>query len=334
MRLDFHKNHRLLFGTVLAVFVVLTLIIGVWPAWWVQANNEPLRGSEPLTDRERAGLQVYVSEGCVYCHTQQVRPLPQDTARYGRPSAPGDYARLEPTDLWRQTPSVLGTERTGPDLSNVGERQPDATWHHMHLFQPRSVVEGSVMPAYPWLYEVKEQPGPDDRVVPIPGEHAPGGGKVVATEEAEALVAYLQSLRQPPLPGGGESGGEGGASGAAGTGASARPDGARVYETQCASCHQPDGSGVEGAYPPLAGDPVVTDGDPRRHIQIVLFGLEGKSIEGTSYPAVMPAWGDRLSDEEVAAVVNHERTAWGNDAPTVTAEEVAAVREEGPPDGP
>lgn len=328
MRLDFHKDHRLLFGTVLVVFVVLTLMIAVWPAWWVQTHNEPLPESEPLSESERRGLQVYVSEGCVYCHTQQVRPLPQDTSRYGRASAPGDYARLEPTGPWRQTPSVLGTERTGPDLSNIGERQPGATWHHIHLYQPRALVEGSVMPAYPWLYEVTARPDSGDTVVPVPGEHAPDDGQVVATERAEALVAYLQSLQQPPLPGRGATGATGEAE-ATGDG----PSGSRVYRARCASCHQPDGSGVQGAYPPLAGDPVVTAEDPTRHIEIVLFGLEGKTIDGVSYPAAMPGWGDRLSDEAVAAVVNHERTSWGNDAPTVTAEDVAAVRKEGAPDG-
>lgn len=332
MRLDFHENPRLLFGTVLAVFVVLTLVIAVWPAWWVQTNNRPLPGSEPLTAEQREGLQVYVSEGCVYCHTQQVRPLPQDTSRYGRASAPGDYARLEPTGPWRQTPSVLGTERTGPDLSNVGARQPGATWHHIHLYQPRALVEGSVMPAYPWLYEVKARPDSGDVVVPVPGEHAPGEGKVVATEEAEVLVAYLLSRRQPPLPGeAGTAAGEGGpAAGAGGTGAG--PSGASVYAARCASCHQPDGGGVEGAYPPLAGDPVVTAEDPTEHIRTVLFGLQGKTINGVSYPAAMPAFADQLSDAAVAAVVNHERTSWGNDAPAVTAADVAEVRREGPPD--
>ena len=327
MRLDFHQNHRLLFGTVLVVFVVLTLIIAVWPAWWVQTNNAPLPDDEPLTAEERRGLQVYVAEGCVYCHTQQVRPLPQDTSRYGRPSAPGDYARLEPTGPWRQTPSVLGTERTGPDLANIGDRQPGATWHHIHLYQPRALVEGSVMPAFPWLYEVKARPDTGDVVVPVPGEHAPEEGEVVATERAEALVAYLLSLRQPPLPAGGAPAAAAGPSETDGG-----PSGARIYASRCASCHQPDGGGVEGAYPPLAGDPVVTAEDPTRHVQIVLFGLQGKTIGGVSYPAAMPGWADRLSDEAVAAVVNHERTSWGHDAPTVTAEDVAEIRREGPPD--
>jgi cytochrome c oxidase cbb3-type subunit 2 len=100
-----------------------------------------------------------------------------------------------------------------------------------------------------------------------------------------------------------------------------------VFQNNCATCHQSNGQGVPGSFPPLAGDPVVTADDPARHVEIVLNGLQGKTIEGTTYQAAMPAWGDRLSDAEIAAVVNHERTSWGNDAPTVTAEEVAGIRE-------
>lgn len=105
--------------------------------------------------------------------------------------------------------------------------------------------------------------------------------------------------------------------------------GASLYRTSCASCHQTNGQGVEGTFPPLAGDPVVTAPDPGRHVEIVLFGLQGKSIGGVDYVTPMPSWADQLSDAEVAAIVNHERTSWGNDASTVTAARVAEVRAAG-----
>src|SRR5690606_8224310 len=120
---------------------------------------------------------VYVAEGCVACHTQQVRPLEQD-APYGRPSAPGDYALMKQQDFWRTTPAMLGTERTGPDLTNVGARQPSEVWQYMHLYNPRSVVADSMMPAYPWLFEVKAEADPDDTVVPLPEAFAPADGVV------------------------------------------------------------------------------------------------------------------------------------------------------------
>lgn len=105
--------------------------------------------------------------------------------------------------------------------------------------------------------------------------------------------------------------------------------GSQLYRTSCANCHQANGEGVAGTFPPLAGSPAVTDEDPTRHIEIVLFGMQGETIDGVEYSAAMPPWAGQLSDEEVAAIINHERTSWGNDAPTVTAEDVKKVRQEG-----
>lgn len=107
--------------------------------------------------------------------------------------------------------------------------------------------------------------------------------------------------------------------------------GAAIYRTSCASCHQSNGVGLEGVFPPLAGDPVVLDDDPTRHIEIILFGLEGATINGMQYPAAMPGFAAQLSDAEIAAVVNHERTSWGHSAPTTTVDEVAEIRRGGAP---
>jgi mono/diheme cytochrome c family protein len=107
--------------------------------------------------------------------------------------------------------------------------------------------------------------------------------------------------------------------------------GATLYRTSCANCHQSNGQGVPGVFPPLAGDPVVTAPDPTEHIAVVLFGRSGRPIAGTTYPGSMPAWAQQLSDTEVAEIVSHERTSWGNKAPTTTADAVAAVRARGAP---
>ncbi len=324
MNLDFHENHRLLFAIVLAGFVFLTIVIAVSPALWVQDHTEPLPGSRELTDEEKQGLAVYVAEGCPYCHTQQVRPLDLDRP-YGRPSAPGDYARLRPQDVWRMTPGLLGTERTGPDLSNLAARQPSDTWNFIHLYNPRAVVADSVMQAYPWLFAVKREPASDDVVVPVPPGYAPREGKVTATARGKALVAYLLSLKQVAAPGYTET-----AAPAGGGAKTAAPgQGAAVYAAHCASCHGPNGEGVPGVFPPMKGDPAVTAADPTRHIAIVLFGLKGEEINGMRYMAAMPEHEDELSDAEIAAVVNHERTSWGNNSPQVTARDVATVRKQG-----
>ena len=102
-----------------------------------------------------------------------------------------------------------------------------------------------------------------------------------------------------------------------------------LYRTSCANCHQENGQGIPGTFPPLAGDPVVTAENPGEHIHTVLFGKKDVPISGVRYQAQMPAWAGQLSNEEVAAVINHERTSWGNNAPTVTADDVAKVRRQG-----
>lgn len=102
--------------------------------------------------------------------------------------------------------------------------------------------------------------------------------------------------------------------------------GAQVYSANCASCHGESGTGTPGAFPPLAGDPVVNGKDADAHIRIALHGLSGKSIGGKSYAAQMPPFGSQLSDAQIAAVVDHERTSWGNHGPTVTPAQVTRDR--------
>lgn len=102
--------------------------------------------------------------------------------------------------------------------------------------------------------------------------------------------------------------------------------GAQVYSSNCASCHGEAGTGTPGVFPPLAGDPVVNGRDADAHIRIVLHGLSGKSIGGKTYAAQMPAFGPQLSDAQIAAVIDHERTSWGNHGPTVTPPQVTKDR--------
>ncbi|WP_372635599.1 cytochrome c [Fodinibius sp.] len=102
--------------------------------------------------------------------------------------------------------------------------------------------------------------------------------------------------------------------------------GGTLYRT---SCHQSNGEGVPGAFPALGGDPVVTDEDPIRLTEVILFGMEGETIEGVEYSVIMPPFAEQLSDEEVAAIVSHKRTSWGNDVSIVSVEEVEKVRNKG-----
>ena len=104
-------------------------------------------------------------------------------------------------------------------------------------------------------------------------------------------------------------------------------EGRSVYTRLCQSCHQQDGGGVAGAFPPLSGSEWVK-GDPVRPVNIVLHGMEGEIVrDGVTYNAPMPGFARQLSDEEAAWVVSYIRNAFGNEAPEITAEEVETIRE-------
>jgi cbb3-type cytochrome c oxidase subunit II len=308
-----------IFGTSGTVYVALSMAMAVLPGIWL-SQTPPGPGVVPLTPKQAAGRRVYVAEGCSYCHTQQVRPLATDRA-FGRPAAPGDFAY--------QTPELLGSERTGPDLSNIGIRQPSAVWQFLHLYEPRSVVPQSIMPAFPWLFRVVDKAPENSASVPLPKEFAPARGVVIPTEKAEALVAYLQALKQPVLPGAGAAPTEVApppAAAPAPAGGFDAAAGATLFAANCSACHGDQGAGVPGAFPPLADDKVVNDADPTTHIRTVLHGASGRIIGGTKYDAAMPPFADQITDQQIADIIDHERSSWGNHAPLVTAKDVAAQR--------
>ena len=172
------------------VYAGFCIAMGVVPGV-AMSHLQPLPGVHALSAQEQRGRAIYVSEGCSYCHTQNIRPLAQDKV-FGRPSVGGDYVY--------DTPQLLGTERTGPDLSNIGLRQPSDVWQYIHLWDPRAVVHDSIMPRYPWLFTLKKHADPADVRVPVPPGYVPQGETVVATQQARDLVAYLKALKQAPLP--------------------------------------------------------------------------------------------------------------------------------------
>ncbi len=138
------------------------------------------------------GKEVYQELGCIACHTQQVRVASgMDIARgWGeRQSVARDYIHDSPT--------LIGNVRLGPDLSNIGKRRDDRNWHLLHFYNPQITSKGSNMPAYPFLYEVREIVGePSTKALDLPEEYAPGEGfEVVPTRRAESLAAYMLSLK-------------------------------------------------------------------------------------------------------------------------------------------
>lgn len=163
----------------------------------LQAQRDDALGTlhpAPYTGLEQDGRQVYISLGCTYCHTQQVRG-----GFYNADLERGwGMRRSHPRDYIFDHPQLLGTMRTGPDLANIGVRQPSAEWHHRHLYDPQETSPGSIMPPHRFLYEMRRIEGqPSDDALVLQGKDAPPEGyEVVPTYEAKALVAYLQRLDQ------------------------------------------------------------------------------------------------------------------------------------------
>lgn len=101
-------------------------------------------------------------------------------------------------------------------------------------------------------------------------------------------------------------------------------NGAAVFNTNCASCHQSDGKGGATA-PALAGNPLVT-GPANKVIHIVKNGLTGAvTVNGKSYNGIMPAWKGVISNDDIAAVITYVRSSWGNKASAVTSAQVAST---------
>ena len=148
------------------------------------------------------GKLVYQDLGCVSCHSQQVRreglgyDIGENSRGWGeRQSVARDYVREERV--------LLGSQRVGPDLRNLSARTNSAggeftaDWLYRYLYDPKLVMEGSAMPRYAFLF--KKQPivgQPSSKALELPESHAAEPGfEVVPTARAEALVAYLQSLK-------------------------------------------------------------------------------------------------------------------------------------------
>lgn len=327
--MDFFDNHKKLFRSALALFLGLTFVVAILPAINNQRNNAPLPGSAPMTENEHAGKRSFIANGCVACHTQQVRNVDMDNVFGDRPGIPADYAHNTRQDIWRNTATLMGTERTGPDLTNVGKRQPSMAWNLLHLYQPRAVVAKSIMPAYPWLFKVKKNVDSTDVEITVPDEYRKGvNGSIVATQEALDLVAYLQSLKQTPLPTGKkpmEFLYKKELPKVAKTGEAAElPDGGKLYVSNCQACHQANGEGLKGAFPSLVGSKIVLDDDIELFVDIIMNGYNARE----EY-AVMNAVGtdNNLTPEEVTAIINHERTSWGNNAEPVSLGDVRRIME-------
>jgi mono/diheme cytochrome c family protein len=171
--------------------------------------------------------------------------------------------------------------------------------------------------------ESRENPDPEEAGNPIPRWVlglalllAVGCAYYILRLSASAATEYgdrrtVSDLRQQPKPAGG--------------GASAA-DGATIFAARCAACHQATGAGLPGVFPPLAGSNWV-NGRDTTVIQILLHGIQGSlTVNGAKYNGSMPNFGAQLSDAEIAAVLTHVRSDWGNKAGAIGAQQVTAQR--------
>jgi len=295
------------------------------------------------------GAKEYLSLGCVTCHTQQVRSEESgfDVERgWGkRPSVPRDYIL--------QDEVLLGHNRVGPDLANVGLREYSSEWLHRHLFMPQSVVEGSICQPSPFLYKISKSPTESSiKTETIDKSEI----YIIPSLRANRIVSYLQSLHQNyQLPEIAFSDGEeedetilsevDTSTSISETNSSSLPtwlsqqitSGKEIYSKvspgggMCVACHLPNGKGQPGAFPPLADSDWVL-GDKERLIKISIHGLQGEiAVNGEKYVGVMQGFGQPLAspldDQQIADVLTYIRNEWGNSVSAISPEEVKAVRD-------
>lgn len=140
--------------------------------------------AEKCAEALELGRTIYIAEGCWHCHSQFVRPVSNESRRWGPVAATPEYQNA------LQRPVMFGTRRVGPDLSRESGRRSN-DWHAVHFFRPKLVSTGSPMPMYPWFFE----PAP---LAPTPTEKAPPAGE---GETAEAPAAAAPpTLEQPGQP--------------------------------------------------------------------------------------------------------------------------------------
>jgi cytochrome c oxidase cbb3-type subunit 2 len=142
MRHETIERNSILMLVLVLIVVSIGGIVEIAPLFYLESTIEKVKGVRPYSPLELAGRNIYVREGCYTCHSQMIRTLRDEQARYGHYSLAAESMYDHPFQ-W-------GSKRTGPDLARVGGRYSD-DWHVAHMNDPRSVVPQSVMPGYPFL---------------------------------------------------------------------------------------------------------------------------------------------------------------------------------------
>ncbi len=316
---------KMTFGTVLAgcIMIVVTAVFMTAGLSTLTFQQAPSDIARPLTEQEERGHQIYMGNGCVYCHTQYVRPQDWNAAGGGkaaRVAQAGDY-------VFQRT-MLLGTERTGPDLSQEGGVHAD-DWHYAHFQNPRYTSSNSIMPQFSFIDGLDKttgiptqgsdlanlvayvqslgQKGADERAAIQRtnkkdlqdslknGQGAPGSAPNVPYSQEHldflrTLVPETWKNTRSAMPPSNRS----------------LAHGKQIFLTNCIGCHGENGDGNGPAAQYLNPKPFnFTDVKAQQaHSEgqlyhFLLFGLPGSA---------MPAWGDYLTVNDIWDVINFVRT--------------------------
>jgi len=142
------ESKPILFTTLALVAILIGGAIEMIPTFLIKSNIPTIASVKPYTPLEIHGRDIYIREGCVSCHSQMVRPFRSEVQRYDPKNA--EYSKAG--EYVYDHPFLWGSKRTGPDLHRIGGKYFDS-WHYRHMLAPSEVSNGSIMPAYPWLFE-------------------------------------------------------------------------------------------------------------------------------------------------------------------------------------
>jgi cytochrome c oxidase cbb3-type subunit 2 len=292
-----------LFTLVVTVVILLgTAVMMVYPMFSKEMHPK-MAELKPYTALQLAGRDVYIENGCYYCHSQMIRPLKAEVMRYGEYSKAGEFAYDQPF-LW-------GSKRKGPDLARQGGKYSDE-WHYKHMADPRKLFPGSNMPAFGWLADYKVDAKDMEKSMQALGfpyskeEIDALAGKT----KLDAVVAYLQCL---------------------GTSVSKKPktsllskdeknpfkddptaiaEGKKAYDINCAACHGDDGKG--GVGPDLTDREWLYVKKPIADATLYAIIFDGTSkdqlFENGKAKGGMPPWGDALGKKKVWSLVSYIRS--------------------------
>jgi cytochrome c oxidase cbb3-type subunit 2 len=272
MNIDNLYEKPVLFALAAVVVISIGTLVTTFIPLFLPSTQPVSPLIKPYTAVETEGRDIYIREGCNNCHTQTVRPLRAEVARYG------DYSRPEES-AWDR-PFLWGSRRTGPDLARVGGKYPDA-WHYRHTANPQAMFDKSNMPAYPWLAKAKLDTSLTARKVKTLGFGYDGAevarqladfrqtvaaatypsaqvrAQVTPADlrgeitELDAMVAYLQKLgrdlkaAQKPAAGTATAEASEAKNPYAGN-REAEEEGEKIFNENCRSCHGENGAGGFG----------------------------------------------------------------------------------------